>query len=55
MDGRRTCGTTFVNTDILTYLCDLCDVWAPPAGGLLVSFRVSALGVAVAPPRCPGR
>ena len=24
--------TTFVNTDILTYLCDLCDLWTPPAG-----------------------
>ena len=25
VDGRQTCVTTFVNTDILTYLCDLCD------------------------------
>ena len=26
VDGRQTCVTTFVNTDILTYLCDLYDL-----------------------------
>ena len=29
VDGRQTCVTTFVNTDILTYMCDL---WTPRVG-----------------------
>ena len=32
MGRLHTCVTTFVNTDILTYLCDLCDVSRPLLG-----------------------